>query len=443
MAYQLDDYKKQALNIYGLLTADPPPTYPPNFLNANNYWRQGNVFDTLTDFLLLAVGQNMIAETDAQSFVGKALNTYNGLNTPAPVGNTGCWYDDFGWWGIASAKAYTNEYSQIFGEHAIDFQNIALSCWEIMKNGKWDGVHFGAPNVWATCDQTVFASVEPLFDGGVWQYDIFNDKRDNSCECSGSNPCTPIDLPPGNNHPEYPAAILGPFQLTVVNGLYLVLGLRLAAACQIADDSPEEVYGFLKSWCFDSGVPDDQKLLNTLGPDKGLIRERVSTYKNGGQVYWWDNQTPLSSDTSWGGDQGLFIGAMVDYLMKKPDTQHAQNLVVWILAGVPDVMKKENVMWPCYPVEYNKLMSADAGDYSSGAGVFMRYLLYAYQRNSAVQKSVDTENSSIRNLLFSSADACVNNSFPTFGNTLFDNFNQLATLTTAIAVLLKQGKTTP
>ena len=66
-----------------------------------------------------------------------------------------CWYDDYGWWGIASAKALLDEYASIFGPVRSEFQDIGRECWNVMQNGKPHKVYkyAGAPNVWVNREE--------------------------------------------------------------------------------------------------------------------------------------------------------------------------------------------------------------------------------------------------------------------------------------------------
>src|ERR1700736_6669247 len=93
-----------------------------------NGWRVGNVFDTLTDYLL----RYPQAERSPGTVAEMALSQWN---SPI-VQNSMCWYDDYGWWGIASAKALVPEYADIFGATRSDFQKLAAECWDIMSRGK-------------------------------------------------------------------------------------------------------------------------------------------------------------------------------------------------------------------------------------------------------------------------------------------------------------------
>ncbi|MES1244390.1 MAG: hypothetical protein ABUT39_22490 [Acidobacteriota bacterium] len=415
----LTQCRTKALSLYQSITADP------NF-NGSNYWQIGCVFDTMTDYLQQDAGfpdpNVTVAEVDA--FIRNTYDHYQSLTqqgTTAPNQACFAWYDDFGWWGIASAKAFLPSYAQVFLGYAREYQKIALSTWEIMKNGKLDEVHFGAPNAWTRCDQTTFAICEPRFPGGVWQYDIFADQR--PYEAAPFNPSTPIAV--GNYQP----ATLGPYQMSVVNGLYFVLANRLQAAGYERPETTAAIFGFFNSWFHDLSL-DDKTRLNLSVNGGQLILERVSTYKDpNNKVYWADGTT------CWGGDQGLVFGALAEYKRQHGGPAWIDDMLTAILGGVATSMSSGSYMMPWYPLQNNKLQTADAGDYSSGVGVYMRYLNQAYGFDSLVQTSLDTAQNPMRELVLDSAQTVCDGNLPDWGNPLFASFNELAILVAAISLL--------
>lgn len=398
----LQEYEQTALNIYNQLAGSGG-----QLITCTNYWQAGNVFDTVTDFMQVALKNNLLTSEQVSTAMSAVYSKYD-LQSYSYGGNSGDWYDDFGWWGIASAKAFDSEYNSVFGSLAPGFKTIAQSCWNIMTNGK-PLKDKGAPNVWANCDQTKFAAVAPYFDGGVWQYDINDTKY---------NPLTP-------------SVKLGPYQVTVVNGLYFVLSLRLRNAGVPVGNAVQNMYRFLTSWCFDVGIKNGKSMLY-YGSGGALVLERVPVYKSGGAVnpHDWEQ-----AHTAWCGDQGLIIGAMTDYLKLVPGDNLALKSLDLLTTGVTELMSPGHVVGHWYPTSNNHLQSHDSWDYSSGAGVFMRYLLYAYKNNPAIRTQVITPGTPLNTLITSSANACVNGSYPLYGNPLFDQFNQLSILTMAIGML--------
>ncbi|HEX6432312.1 MAG TPA: hypothetical protein VF008_31685 [Niastella sp.] len=426
-------YLSSAQSLFNILKQDYQDNGNPRvFMGSTNYWMAGNVFDTTLDYMLLAMHNNIITPQEVDgvmAYVAKnydlAFQSYNatynyytndngtqgGPTSQNPAEPNGFWYDDYGWWGIASAKVYAPEYQNIFRNYVSQYKSLAGACWHVMNNGfQVDPnrpIQWGAPNVWAKCDKTKFGQYEPRVNGGVWQCDM-NDQYD-----------------PGT-------AVLGPFQNTVVNGLYLVLALRMDKAINTTTQIARE-YQFLTTWCFDSSIPTVDQLYYSFGTNTGLVLERVATYKNGQPVQpvEWREQ-----HCAWCGDQGLILGAMVDYLNLQPGAVPARNLIVGILQGVASHMQLNSILSPWYPLTSdNPLKEADAPDYASGIGVYMRYLLYAYNNNATVQQMVNANTAGIKDMIISAANACVNGTFPKYHNGIFDLFNQLSTLITAATIL--------
>jgi len=241
-------------------------------------------------------------------------------------------------------------------------------------------------------------------------------------DCSGgnSNPSTPLDLVETGNV----ASTLGPFQLTVVNGLYLVLASKLAATNTTSSGAQRylhDLFDFYHSWITD---PSLKPAHNLQSPATGLIAERVSTYKNGNEINHWD------AYTAWAGDQGLVMAGMM--LMPARSTEgsvFAETVAAKICKGVlANMVDSKGMFQPWYPIgNLNKLPTVDPGDYSSGVGVYMRYLLYSlWHGQETITSSLQT--SEYKKMIFIAADASVAGQFPDFGNPFFNNLNQLATL---------------
>ena len=392
----------------------------------SDYWKLGNAFDSMTDYLRW--WGNSDKDLPKIVFDRYITLTQPGPDDPKP---SDCWYDDYGWWGIASAKAFDPAYDFFFtGDYKAKFQALAKSCWKTFNEGKpsppasWS--YKGAPNAWTNRDNgkpdTHYWDLKanwatPRFDNGVgsgvhgvWQYEIFREKRAN--ECSYYNPCDPK------------TALLAPFQLTVVNALYFLLALRLFnIGQQPVKQSIIDEWGFLRAW-FSKSLGTDSLLLAF--DDKSdspalLVRERVTTYAEIDgeypQVLQWGNEL----GACWSGDQGLMIAALVELLQMFPD-ENAGDTAVSILKGVLTQMTLDQIIQP-----YIGAMG-DWDDYKSGVGTFCRCLIYAYsQPNSPLQAPVDKDNDNLRAILLASADdAC---SRPP--KDLFDNLNTLSILTAA------------
>jgi hypothetical protein len=354
-----------------------------------NGWRVGNVFDTLTDYLF----------SFPEKSPGVAQLALSRWKSP-DIQTSMCWYDDYGWWGIASAKAFLDEYASIFGSDRSEFQDLAKQCWEVMHSGKPQKVYTyrGAPNVWENRNPASGYFDEPdkpetwakpRFTGGVWQYEMFKDKRPTG-ECSYTNPSDP-----------YRCKIkLGAFQLTVMNGLYFVLALRLRASGKGTEQAFEGEREFLQHWFVDPTMKD-RRLLWELTGDGVLVRERVSTYA-GTDPLRSDNVFPLvqgyNKEAAWCGDQGLILGGLLDYLQVHSSDQDAQSLPGQIMSGVfSRMVNGQKVVQPMTDV----MRGIDDDDYNCGSGVFWRYLLGGFRQNAAFRSEVlnlvaaDPENNAI------------------------------------------------
>jgi hypothetical protein len=413
----LDDCRSKAFDLYKRTVNNPA-------FNGTNYWQIGCVFDTLTDYLQQDAGflDPKVSAQQVQAFMASTCDFYQSLVTQTEHNYS--WYDDFAWWGIACSKAYNPNFG-IFGNLRGRYQQICLATWQTMKNGKCDHVHYGAPNVWDKCDQELFAVCKPKIDGGVWQYDIFGAPR--PLEDSPVNPSTPIDVD------GYAAVSLGPFQLTVVNGLYFVLANRLVEPGFEDRKTSDGILQYFVGWF---NVTDAPRLVQTV--DGGvLIRERVSVYANGTKVNEWD------AANSWGGDQGLLLGALADY-KQQHGAQPGFDIDAWIkdlMGGVAGSMQKSDsgftFMMPWFPFDAG-LFGTDLGDYSSGLGVYMRYLNYAYGFDATVQSAINDNSNPMRILVLNSAQAVMEGKLPRWkadGVYPFDYFNQLAIMVMAISLL--------
>jgi hypothetical protein len=392
-----------------------------------NGWRVGNAFDALTDYLLRF--------PDAESSPGAVVELAMSRWKSPDIQDSMCWYDDFGWWGIASAKAFLDEFACIFGSHRSEFQELATECWDFMHSGKPNKAYSyrGGPNVWENRDEGsapgYFTNpdtwAQPRFDQGVWQYEMFRELRPKAKECSYTNPSDPKTCSPK----------LGAFQLTVMNGLYFVLALRLRAWGKEAEKAFGAEREFLQHWFFNPTLPDQQLLWHLADGTGVLVRERVSTYAELDKAF-----PPVQGykrDAAWCGDQGLILGGMLDYLQVHPSDPDAQSLPGKIMTGVFSGMVADNkVVQPMTPV----MEGIDDEDYDCGSGVFWRYLLGGFRQNAALRTEVlklvaaDPEN----NAIYKSAEDAFNGN--SLGDELFKDFNALATLTAATEILKEAGE---
>jgi hypothetical protein len=404
-------YQAQADNAYKALAN-------PMFCGSRDYWKIGNAFDTMTDYLLTSEIE---------------LDGTNVLNAYKEAQSSAVWYDDFSWWAIACSKAFDPTYAKVFGPQKSQFQQVAVDCWNTVERGAGINIppyiYSGAPNVWPNSQfvqnnspTDYYETTKPRFVGGVWQYEMFYQTRDG--DRSPSNPSDPF------------TEELGPFQLTVMNALYLVLALRLQQLkVDKTPDAPaaaDRQYKFLSQWMFLN--EPDHALLRPLGKGK-LVRERVATY-----AQLPDKSFPLVykyyKDATWFGDQGLMLAAMADYHALHPTDQTSEDVAVQLLWGAVAAfwnqfthkatpVKSTTDGWP----------HGDPEDYQFGEGVFMRGLLHAFNRNASVQKAILSTNFLDNFIVASAEHACTVPLTGTGETALCEAFNVLSILTAAIQII--------
>jgi hypothetical protein len=430
MSYSPDQYKSKAQEIFNQLM---DKKQDGSVFKNGYYWRIGCVYDTLLDYMQYAVLQKKITTEAAKEHNKALLDIYS---TKGAI-----WYDDFCWWIIAVLKSYP--YHELFSPADIErCGKIIKEAWEIVDKGK-PGVDnsAGAAGAYDACDKKVYGAVEPLYPGGTWQYDIFSYR---ATEPEGFQYDNPIDVTINGQY--YEARNLGPYQLSVMYGLTMVMTQRMS---NYYDKNLEKnailQYGFIKDWTSEDKVKKE-KLLNPFGSGGkyGLIRERVGRYATLEKEVTMYN----SAYQSWAGDQGLFTGGLYDYFLVKKDL-YCMDLITKILEGVKMEMtmsfpatngnnynaiyhwsgKKDPVTGPPGPI------STDPADYSCGLGVFMRYLYYCCQDDS-IRNSISGD-PTYQELIRQTADACFDDAYPRVmdEDLMFRQFNRLASLLAAIRIL--------
>jgi len=417
MIYPIEQYEKQAATAFSNLLK--------TFKGWGNGWQVGNVFDTLTDY----VRRYPKAEPTPGAVVAAARERWANSGLQGSM----CWYDDWGWWGIASVKAYYYDYRDIFGTYWLEFQDLANSCWNVMYAGKPDKKTYkykGGPNVWDNRDDGsmpgYFTSsagwAVPRFPGGVWQYDMFHDTRPEPPECA-----------PGSSNPSDPKKCrLGPFQNTVMNGLYFVLAVRLVleSTGSGAPDAIKNELVFLNTWFKQAG---DESLLQSFSDGSMLVRERVATYASADGGKTFPAVEGYTAKGQWGGDQGLILGGLLDYLQLVPSAPLVQSQAVAIARGVLLHMTDANGIMKPFSDGFDD--QGDYDDYSCGSGVFWRYLLRGFNHNTALRKEMLDliAKHPETNPIYKSAENPY--AYAPANHELFKEFNALSVLLTAIEIL--------
>lgn len=370
------------------------------FAQSRNYWRLGQTFDTLIDYLAVT-GSTDEAKTMAQL----ALERY--------AATRGSWYDDYAWWGIANLKAAQSP--RLFGDDTKVFYDHALECWKKMapSTGIWDSAR-QFPNL---------QPAKPAVEHGVWNHGY--DAKDDS----GSNPLSPrVDS-------------LSPYQNTVTNALYLVLAARLSRNPGNTDpqfaQATEDEYEFLQTWFTMSRAGFDPLLyIFSAAKDKAVVRERISCYDSGIAL------NSYRPGLAWAGDQGLIIGGLLERMeiVGKADPTYSSMLTVvrQILAGTREYLAVDGRLLPWWPDPSPgtspRRPGGDPEDYRTGTGVYMRYLLHAHLLN---HEDLAQDLTPYHAFVYGNAQHVLQAPSPTIGNVdavMVALTNDLAILTAAMVM---------
>jgi len=393
-----DDYFLQLRHTFEeatLAACNKPPSKPGedevHYPDGCIYWQLGSAFDTALDYLRRKNDQEK-----ARDFAGVVLKNYDITAAPQNNGGIACWYDDYGWWVAGLQRAIDDSALPGLWSEAqlVRLSTIARDNWYSIETGN---------EVWNMCqwsqeclkdfggsDQN--GSLQPLFDGGVWNYFWAKEAHLQADVCN--TPCDPtlaLKDDPKNG--------LCGRQNTVTNGLHLVAATRrLKPPKPDTEPNPQSPYylqatqreaGFLQDW-FNVEQPE-LSLRKQLNGGGVVIRERVSVYHD-------LHQGPgFGPDLAWLGDQGLMLGGAVDFVAALPNDPKAKDMLKlaeditdgvlhYFVAkvGSTDVFlpwsHSENPTGD-YPAGLAPGNGQDAWDYNTGVGVYMRYLLHAYRTN--------------------------------------------------------------
>jgi hypothetical protein len=350
----------------------------PRLTNAdqkeNAYWVRGCILESVVDFLLLAGRYDIIPYSKGNKFLEVAGFVY--LSNQYQ----GAWYDDWMWWGNTTSRVYDPAYRDLFAGNANlkeYFMKICAQTFTFVRSGKapyapLNPAYVGTLNAFEYVKQKAavdparwrqFAKdVEPRWNIGCWQGPMTPDHDFNPLELS-----------------------LGPFQDSVVNGLFYIFAQRTQHQPGYGTQKDiDDMTTFYNNWN-EPALPADRRLFNRVSPESGLFRERVSVYKNGMAINGYE------ADLAWSGDQGLMLAALTSLYLTQPGTQKLETLatIKSIINGViqhatGDINQTyQNVIMPWCHLDLpasqqpGNAPGSDPGDYFSGTGIFMRGLLEA------------------------------------------------------------------
>jgi hypothetical protein len=104
-----------------------------------SFWKLGNSFDTMIDFL------DTIDDSSAHEVAQMAVTQLNASLKHITGGYDGAWFDDFGWWSVATGRALQKPF---FKQDAAPLQHILEQCWPRFTNN--------APFVWERRNSTKY-----------------------------------------------------------------------------------------------------------------------------------------------------------------------------------------------------------------------------------------------------------------------------------------------
>jgi hypothetical protein len=135
-------YRDAAAAKFKLLINALNPDSKPSF------WRVAHSFDTVIDYF------DNVDHNHAGEVADLVLANYK-KDTDGGYG--GIWFDDFGWWTIATYRA---EEKSFFSSYKDQFRAVRVECWK----------HFteNAPFVWDRHKPGMFDEYGPSVEGGVW-----------------------------------------------------------------------------------------------------------------------------------------------------------------------------------------------------------------------------------------------------------------------------------
>ena len=443
----------------------------PLWSTAGNVWRTACAFDSLLDYFI-------VSGADSAPYGQDALTALD----PTKKGN---WWDDFGWIGIAALRAAEQRFAP---QYRYEFLKIAINAWCYMYGPGWstsstqNGVYpytdqpgwaefarthtfnLGAPNCWKNIkltwpevSPTTQAELGPRYTpGGIW-----------------NSPFSATDHPDAVGQYQGTGDTLNPIQNTVTNAVYALLSLRLSLAAQNPDfahyftdvginlpalnQAWKNQIDWWQQWMQATPEPMQTLLLSAQSGSKGgsLVRERVSTFQVVDGVRYWDSS--YNQGMTWSGDQGLLIGALREAQSMYPSSPPSVvSLYPALIQGVFAnyfLPRSYGSVSGSFPLPWLSVGSSapyievppgnDYGDYQTGVGVFMRYLLQAYRADPKLLAPYRDTLIALANALVApgfgtSSPGGLCDAFTAYGNGNADMIsapvNRLAVLNLAIAI---------
>ena len=181
-----------------------------------SYWRLGNAFDTIIDYL-----ENVDASAAAE--VGKMVVEQYQASLDKLGGCDNAWFDDFGWWTIATQRGVGKPF---LGGVRNELTGFMKECW-----GRFSA---NAPYVWDRRPDGKFDDCRPAVLGGVW----------NEYWAGTSAKY------PGPKGADPSKGTLEGIQNTVTNAVYLIAAQRLGRTDPQAKAAADKEYAFLNTWLF-------------------------------------------------------------------------------------------------------------------------------------------------------------------------------------------------
>ncbi|MFT5823169.1 MAG: hypothetical protein ACI8ZM_004429 [Crocinitomix sp.] len=423
------------------------------FLGSANYWKQGCILNSIIDYLYYANKAGILNKGDSQTYLSQMAGEYG------PNGN---WYDDWGWWGNASAKVIDPKYHELFRKKPVNegevgkidtdsilrYTKIAKNCFHYMKFGdpSKNPLIQGAPNSY----NTVISMAKK--NGGSWE------ELQKKARPYWNIGCWQFYLGVDNYNPITSGGAFGWVQNTVTNALYYSLSQRLMGTETSTQKDIDDMTTFFYNWMGNAKGGNNNVIIAPLSQiveqyenNEVLFRERVSTYWDGNPV------TDFIMNWKWTGDQGLMISAL-SLLYQKEKDSGTLELILSIIRGVFSQLIDNNLILPWKAGNYSNPGSSpgyDPNDYASGAGIFMRGLLQASEIPEV--KTLIKKNQSITQNM---ADVCLNGEYPQTwtlnggniensdcslatggqGTLVFKRFNEFSTLIAASQLLVETSE---